>query len=55
MGARRLDRRLLAKAMTDATTRLLDEVGRSVRDTGELPDLSHQRIQQLKTLARRER
>ena len=45
------DKELLAKAMNEATTQLLDTVGLSVRDTGELLELSHQRIQQLKALA----
>jgi len=45
------DKHLLAKAMNEATTQLLDTVGLSVRDTGELLELSHQRIQQLKALA----
>jgi predicted RNase H-like HicB family nuclease len=45
------DKQLLAKAMNEATTELLDTVGLSVRDAGELLELSHQRIQQLKALA----
>ena len=45
------DRQLLAKAMNAAITMLLDSVGLSVRDTGELLELSHQRIQQLKAIA----
>ena len=44
-------RQLLSKAMNEATCKLLDRVGLSVRDTAELLDLSHQRIQQLKALA----
>ncbi len=45
------DKELLAKAMNEATTQLLDAVGLSVRDTAELLGLSHQRIQQLKAIA----
>jgi predicted RNase H-like HicB family nuclease len=45
------DKQLLAKAMNEATTILLDTVGLSVRDTGEVLELSHQRIQQLKAVA----
>ena len=37
--------------MNESTTQLLDTVGLSVRDTGELLELSHQRIQQQKALA----
>lgn len=46
------DKRLLSKAVSTAMRRLLDTMGLSVRDTGELLDLSHQRIQQLKPLPR---
>ena len=44
-------RQLLSKAMNEATGKLLNGVGLSVRDTAELLDLSHQRIQQLKGVA----
>jgi len=42
------DQQLVAKATDDAAFKLLEKVGLSVRDTGELLGLSHQRIQQLK-------
>jgi predicted RNase H-like HicB family nuclease len=44
------DRRLFSKAMNEATAKLLGTVGLSVRDAGELLDVSHQRIQQLNAL-----